>query len=250
MADRGVRARSFGAVASDYDRYRPGPPAAALEWLLPAGCAAALDLAAGTGALTRQLVGRVPRVVAVEPDERMREVLAVNCPEAEILDGRGEDIPLPDGSVDAVLIASAWHWLDPELAVPEIARVLRAGGTLGILWNRRDTTVPWITELNALAYEAREADRPRDGALRRVEFPPGAPFVEVETHTVEWSQPMAVAEIVGMVGTYSGVITLPEQARRDLEHRVASFVDERFGSAEHDPVQVPMSCRCLRSRRI
>ena len=66
------------------------------------------------------------------------------CPGAEVLDGRGEDIPLPDTSVDAVVISAAWHWLDPERAVPEITRVLRVGGSLGVIWISRDDRVPWV----------------------------------------------------------------------------------------------------------
>ncbi len=132
MADRETRALSFGSVAADYDRYRPAPPPQALDWLIPPVAQAILDLAAGTGAVTRELIGRAPRVVAVEPDERMRAVLTTRCPQADVLAGRGEDIPLPSASVDAVVISAAWHWLDPGRAVPEITRVLRPGGRLGV----------------------------------------------------------------------------------------------------------------------
>ena len=169
MTDRESRRLSFGSVAGDYDRYRPAPPPQALDWLIPPDASAVLDLAAGTGAVTRLLIGRAARVVAVEPDERMRAVLAARCPEAEVLEGRGEDIPLPDASVDAVVIASAWHWLDPERAVPEIARVLRPGGALGVIWVSRDSRVDWVAEFNGLMREAREADRAPD---RRRPAPP------------------------------------------------------------------------------
>jgi len=76
VADREARRLSFGSVADDYDRYRPAPPPAALDWLVPPGAEAVLDLAAGTGLVTRELIGRAARVVAVEPDARMRAVLA------------------------------------------------------------------------------------------------------------------------------------------------------------------------------
>ena len=155
MTDRDTRRLSFGSVAADYDRYRPPPPPQALDWLIPPDATAVLDLAAGTGAVTRLLIGRAARVVAVEPDERMRAVLAARCPEAEVLEGRGEDIPLTDASVDAVVIASAWHWLDPERAVPEIARVLRPGGNLGVIRVSWDSRVAWVAEFNALMREAR-----------------------------------------------------------------------------------------------
>jgi SAM-dependent methyltransferase len=134
VSDHQTRRLSFGSVAADYARYRPGPPPQALDWLIPAGPLAVLDLAAGTGAVTAELAGRAPRVIAVEPDERMRAILTASCPRAEVLAGRGEDIPLPDASVDAVVISAASHWLDPDRAVPEITRVLRVGGVLGVLW--------------------------------------------------------------------------------------------------------------------
>jgi SAM-dependent methyltransferase len=76
VADRETRRLSFGSVATDYDRYRPPPPPQALDWLIPPAAQAILDLAAGTGVVTRELIGRAARVVAVEPDERMRAVLA------------------------------------------------------------------------------------------------------------------------------------------------------------------------------
>ena len=153
MADRETRRLSFGSVAADYDRYRPSPPPQALDWLIPAGAAAVLDLAAGTGAVTREIMARNPRparVVAVEPDARMRAVLAQQSPQVRALEGWGEDMPLPDGCADAVFVSTAWHWLDPPRAVPEIARVLRSGGRLGVIWTSRDREQDWVAELDLL----------------------------------------------------------------------------------------------------
>jgi SAM-dependent methyltransferase len=250
VTDRETRRLSFGSVAADYDRYRPSPPPQALDWLIPADAQAVLDLAAGTGAVTRELIGRA-RIIAVEPDERMRAVLAASCPEAEVLAGRGEDIPLPDASVDAVVISAAWHWLDPELAVPEITRVLRVGGVLGVLWTSRDMRVPWVAEFNQLARQSREADRRPDGAAagrrpREVAFPPGTPMSGVEEHTVEFSVPMTKDELVGLLGTYSGVITLDPDRRADFSRRVRAFLDRQ----PWDSVDLPLICRCLRSTRL
>ncbi|OKI41644.1 hypothetical protein A6A29_37565 [Streptomyces sp. TSRI0281] len=121
---------SFGEIADRYDRFRPGVPTAVLDWLLPNGCETVVDLAAGTGKLTRSLMDRVPNVVAVEPDLRMGGALARNCPRALLVTGTGERMPLPDGGADALLVSMAWHWMDPQRAMPEIARVLRDGGTL------------------------------------------------------------------------------------------------------------------------
>jgi SAM-dependent methyltransferase len=251
VTDREARRLSFGSVATDYDRYRPSPPPQALDWLIPAGARAILDLAAGTGAVTRELIGRAARIIAVEPDERMRAVLTARCPQAEVLAGRGEDIPLPDASVDAVVISAAWHWLDPELAVPEITRVLRAGGVLGVIGISRDARVPWVAEFNRLARESGEADGRTDGApaghrRRQVTFPPGTPMSGIEEHTVEYSLPMTKDELVGLLGTYSGVITLEAEPRAEFSRRVRAFLDAQ----PWDQVDLPLLCRCLRSRRL
>jgi SAM-dependent methyltransferase len=257
VTDRESRRLSFGSVAADYDRYRPAPPPQALDWLIPPDASAVLDLAAGTGAVTRLLIGRAPRVVAVEPDERMRSVLAARCPEAEVLEGRGEDIPLPDASLDAVLIASAWHWLDPDRAVPEIARVLRPGGNLGVIWVSRDTRVDWVAEFNGLMREAREADRALDGRetgngrpdrrrRREITFPPGSPMSPVEERTVEYSLPMTKDDLFGLLGTYSGVITLDPAKRADLSQRAGDFLDRQ----PWEETELPLICRCLRSTRL
>jgi SAM-dependent methyltransferase len=251
---------SFGSVAADYDRYRPSPPVQALDWLIPPGAQAVLDLAAGTGAVTRELIGRVPRVIAVEPDERMRAVLSARCPDADVLAGRGEDVQLPGASVDAVVISAAWHWLDPDQAVPEIARVLRVGGWLGVMGVTRDERVPWVAEFNRLAHQAREAARPpkaRDddahgpagfpGRRRReITFPPGVPLSPVEERDVEFSLPRTKDELLGLIGTYSGVITLEVDQRADLTQRVSAFLDRQ----PWDRVDLPMICRCLRSTRL
>ena len=251
MADRETRRLSFGSVATDYDRYRPPPPSQALDWLIPPGAEVILDLAAGTGVVTRELIGRAARVVAVEPDERMRAVLAARCPEAEVLAGRGEDIPLPDASVDAVVVSAAWHWLDPGRAVPEITRVLRPGGRLGVIWVSRDDRVPWVAEFNAFARESREADRAEGQQgqrrwRRRVEFPPGTPMSPVEERSVEFSVPMTKDQLVGLLGTYSGIITLEAGPRAEFSRRVRAFLDRQ----PWDRVDLPLICRCLRSTRL
>ena len=271
VTDRESRRLSFGSVAADYDRYRPAPPPQTLDWLIPPDATAVLDLAAGTGAVTRLLIGRAARVVAVEPDERMRSVLAARCPQAEVLEGRGEDIPLEDASVDAVVIASAWHWLDPDRAVPEIARVLRPGGALGVIWVARDSRVDWVAEFNGLMREAREADSPLNGPAldgtadaaaverpgadgrrrdrrrrREVTFPPGSPMSPIEEHTVEYSLPMTKDDLFGLLGTFSAVITLDPATRADFSQRARDFLDRQ----PWEQTDLPMICRSLRSARL
>jgi SAM-dependent methyltransferase len=122
---------SRDAWAQDYDRGRPGWPPEAVD--VPGETV--LELGAGTGKLTRLLVRCFPRVVAVEPADAMRRLLAANAPGAEAVRGTAEEVPLPDASVDAVFIAEAFHKFDGARALAEVARVLRRGGALVLLWN-------------------------------------------------------------------------------------------------------------------
>src|SRR5579871_5892015 len=108
MDDHTARATSFGQVADAYHEFRPGPPAGAVDWLLPAVADTAVDLGAGTGALSRLLLARVPTVIAVEPDPAMRDRLGA-IEGLDVREGRGEHLPVPDASVDAVVASSSWH---------------------------------------------------------------------------------------------------------------------------------------------
>jgi ubiquinone/menaquinone biosynthesis C-methylase UbiE len=140
------RARSFGAVAAAYARHRPGYPTAAFDWALaPAPGGEVLDLGAGTGKVTEALL-RQPgvRVTAVDPDPAMLAQFRAGFPTVAAHEGTAERIPLPDAAVDAVVVGTAWHWFDRALAEPEIARVLRPGGVLVVLWNGDDDTVEWV----------------------------------------------------------------------------------------------------------
>lgn len=158
MADGGgihaAAADGFSSGADDYERGRPSYPADAVELLcreLGLGPSArVLDLAAGTGKLTRLLAPAGAEVVAVEPVAEMRRRLREAAPDAHVVDGTAERIPLRDGAVDAVTVAQAFHWFDAEEALEEIARVLAPGGGLGLIWNERDTREPWVAELSRL----------------------------------------------------------------------------------------------------
>jgi SAM-dependent methyltransferase len=249
---RATRARSFGAVAADYDRYRPLPPEEALDWLLPSGCNAALDLGAGTGLLTRRLAARLPEVYAVDPDPQMRAHLAHAVASAHVLAGQAEAIPLPDGAVDAVLVSSAWHWMDPVTAVPEIARVLRPHGVFGLLWNSPDRSVPWVGELFRIGSEDNENDEQlvRRRRLDAVRLPDGAPFGPPETRVVTWVRDTTPADLRGLIGTLSLVITMPEPERGELLDRVTRYIAANPALAGREVIAVPMACRCWRAARL
>ena len=265
---------SFGAVAGEYDRLRPGPPAEAIDWLLPARRDVVVDLAAGTGLLTRALAGKVGHVIAVEPDERMRSVLQARSGDVEVLAGRGEAIPLPDASADAVFVSSAWHWMDPDRAVPEITRVLRDGGRFGVIWTGRNPHIEWLHAdewfAEALAQRPATSQQPAgaapagaervpadelpggeripDGERRQVRLPDRTMFTNIETQVFRFSRYMAVTDIVDMLGTYSGVITANAELRNIGRARAAAALAEQFpGAAE---LEMPMRSRCWRADRI
>jgi SAM-dependent methyltransferase len=242
---RHAQSRSFGSAASAYERGRPPYPKEAVDWLLPPRAWRVLDLGAGTGKLTRQLVERGLEVVAVEPLAEMRAELARAMPGVQILEGIGEAIPLPDGSVDAVLAAQAWHWVDPPRAVPEVARVLRPGGTLGLVWNTRDERVPWVAALTALLADAGEAG-PDTGPM---DWPTvGTPFGKIELLSVEWSHDLPGDAVLDLVASRSYVILLPEKARIALLARVRELITTQLSAGNQHQVTVPYVTYAFRAR--
>jgi SAM-dependent methyltransferase len=243
---------SFGAVADDYDRLRPGPPEEAVDWLLPSRCDVAVDLAAGTGLLTRVLARKVARVVAVEPDGRMAAVLRAHSPGVHVIQGRGEALPMPDASADGVFVSSAWHWMDPDRAVPEIARVLRDGGRFGVVWSSLDREVGWLRELRRLSSPdadqaaAHSEDQPRS-RHRDVTLPEGSPFGNIRTASFRLTRPMAVGDLVDLLATYSGVITARPEDRAAGLARARAALQEQFPDAAE--IDVPIRASCWRADR-
>ncbi len=232
------RAQSFGTVAETYDRARPRPADAAVDWLVPPGATDALDLAAGTGLLTRRLATRVEHVVAVEPDDRMRAVLAARSPGVTARAGTADAIPLPDASVDVVTVSSAWHWFDPETAFPEIARVLRPGGRLSVIWTGRDTTVDWVAALSSLT-------PPRAGAGAHHRFVPAAPFTAAEDATFSTLQPSTVDAVVEQLSTYSGMLVADAGDRAASQTRVRDHLTARFPDGT---LLLPVRSHCFRTQ--
>jgi SAM-dependent methyltransferase len=205
------RSLSFGSAAAAYERGRPSYPPEAIDWLLPRGARQVLDLGAGTGKLTTRLVERGLEVVAVDPIPDMLEVLRSSLPETRALLGTAEEIPLEDNSVDVVLVAQAWHWVDPERAIPEVARVLRPGGRLGLVWNTRDERLGWVRELGEIIGSDGDRGSRFDVTLSEA-------FTEPESHHVEWTSYLTPQALIDLVASRSYCITSPTEVRaRTLE---------------------------------
>ena len=141
---------AFAGVAAAYERARPGYPQGAVQWMVGDEPVDVVDLGAGTGKLTRALVALGHRVMAVEPLDEMRAQLEDALPGVRAVAGKAESMPLADSSADVVTSAQAFHWFDHDDALPEIARVLRPGGRLALVWNSRDDRDPWMARLSAI----------------------------------------------------------------------------------------------------
>lgn len=237
------QAASFGQAASEYERGRPGYPEAGLDWLLPPDAHGVVDLGAGTGKLTRQLADRGLQVVAIEPSDGMRAELARALPGVPALAGSAENIPLPDAGADAVLVAQAWHWVDPDLAVPEVIRVLRPGGRLGLIWNFRDESVDWVAALGRSMRSIAD-----DPTLVSVEL--GASFGPVERLTVPWQHRTSPDGLRDLVASRSYVITAPAAQRSRVLREVDLLLAEHPALAGHSEFDLPYLTTCVRASMV
>ncbi len=220
------RARHFGGVAAEYERSRPGYPVEAVEFMaaelgISPGCVV-VDLGAGTGKFTRMLVATGATVIAVEPIAEMRAELSGALPGVVVHDAVVSDLPLADSAADVVTAAQAFHWFSADDDLAEIARVLRPGGGLGLLWNRQDPDVgvweriepiigPHRPDLRSAWRAALEA-APWSGPLQERHF--------VHRHA---TTPEHLAERVASLSWIAG---LAGAVRSDVVRRVAAAASE------------------------
>jgi ubiquinone/menaquinone biosynthesis C-methylase UbiE len=242
MAIDDLAARGFEAGAASYELARPGYPDEAVQVLadrvgIGAGTRVC-DLAAGTGKLTRRLVELEADVVAVEPVAGMRGQLEQAVPGVEVVDGTAETIPLEDASVDVVTVAQAFHWFDAPAALVEIARVLKPGGGLAILWNERDEATPWVAEMSRIIrWHERTVSRYQHVAWAEVVAESGR-FTPLEEQLVSWDQPMTRELLGERVRSISYIAAMPEPER---ERHVADVV--ALVSRQAEPFPLPYLCR-------
>lgn len=235
-------ARSFGAAASVYQAARPGYPAEAVAWLI-GDAARVLDLGAGTGKLTEALVALDRDVIAVDPVEEMLEELEVAVPGVPRILGTAEDIPMEDASVDAVVAGQAWHWFIPTRAIPEIARVLRPGGTLGLIWNSRDTSIEWLREAGEIMHERHDTSASFEEYVTI-----GAPFGPIEEHTVAWVERMPRERFLDLVRSRSAYLTARPAEQRETIAALEQLLSSHPDLAGRDELEVPYVSRCFRTR--
>ncbi len=240
MTVHDAAARGFERGAADYEAARPGYPPGLVDLLvaeLPLGPGRrVLDLAAGTGKLTRLLAPTGTALVAVEPVAAMRDTLSGIVPDAEVLEGTAEAIPLPDASVDGVVVAQAFHWFEPTAALAEVHRVLRPGGGLALVWNVRDESVDWVRQFGQVLVDGAAGDESSAAFLET-----GKPYEEgtdwpgvlgdtgwftaVARRVIPWSQPVDADLLLRRAASTSFVSALPDAARGRVLDEVRRLAD-------------------------
>lgn len=239
---------SFGRAASAYEQGRPDYPLDAVEWLLApvrreGHAPRVADVGAGTGKLTRTLVEAGADVVAVDPDPAMLAALREAVPGIPTFEGTAEQLPLPDAAVDAVVLGQAWHWVDPVVGSARIARALRPGGVLGLIWNIRDDSVAWVARLGEIMRGSHA-----EMLLAEGDPPVAAPFGPLEARTWTWTRPVTRGTLTAMVRSRSYIITAGAAEKERVEREIAELFDE-IGAVGEAVIEMPYETRAYRITR-
>lgn len=257
--DRSV-AKGFGSIADLYDTIRPSYPIAAVEYLRETilstwastdsrlSSLTVADVGAGTGKLTELFVRAGDDVVAVEPDERMLAALSERLPTVRAISGTGESTGLDDGSVDLLVVAQAFHWMIPEDAFAEFARVVRSGGSVALIWNVRDERAPWVQRFNVLLERFGDGVMANHPARPEADLYPGfSRFVETN---FSYEQELDVERLVALVRSRSYVIAMPDNERAVFLEEVANFARTDVDLAGQTVFSQPYETRVFRFDRL
>ena len=242
-------ARGFEAAAVDYDRARPEYPETIARWLVERlglrPDRRVVDIAAGTGKLTRLLAVECMNVVAIEPVTEMRSRLAAALPGVQLLDGVAEDIPLEDGSVDAATVGQAFHWFDGDQALREIHRIVRARGRLAVVYNRRNLEDALQAAIEAIISPLRgETSGHRIGRWRAA-FDRTRLWEEVDELELAHVQHLDREGVVRRVASTSFIAGLPSDRRATVLDQVRALVKRR-----PEPIDLPHVCECFLYQRV
>ena len=232
-------ARSYEDGGEHYDRIRPGYPAEAIQWLFagvqgPAGepGARVADIGAGTGKYTRALAAAGYQATAVDPSTDMLRQLQQALPGIPAIAGTAEDTGLPDASMAAATVAQAWHWCDPLAASTELARILRPGGILGLIWNQLDVSVPWVHRYSRIIH-AGDVLRPGFRPLVGPEFTPDA------SHTTHWFQQMTPEDLMELAKSRSYYLSATAPVREKVMANLTWYLFEHLGHHPGEQLELP-----------
>lgn len=249
--NRAERAKSFETIGPEYHRLRPGYPDEAVDWMLfhdqGRTPQRVLDLGAGTGKLTDSLVERGLEVVAVEPSEQMLAVLTERLPQVEVHQASAESLPLPDHSIDAVVVGQAWHWMDPKIAGAEVARVLRPGGTLAMAWNKdeHEDAQPWLAEFDEVQRVPQPVDASEENRERpEVEAHPGAGFSPFEELIVHWRMTSTGTDFLELHKTHSAWLVADQATQAERQSHWEQILDANDARGE---ISLPYSTEAWRT---
>ena len=217
---KAAAAVGFQRAADLYEAARPSYPPAVVDLV---DGDVVIDLAAGTGKLTRLLRRDGRTVIGVEPVDAMRRACAAHAP---VAGGTAELLPLRSASVDAVTVGQGFHWFSYDVALREIARVLRPGGLLLLVWNERDTTAPWVEEMSRITH----AHDPGD-ATAYVKLDDWAPVIDacglfgpVKKHSFPFTHPATKQQFVDRALSTSYIASASEEVRAQVARDVAAAV--------------------------
>lgn len=234
----------FVGEGGAYDSVRPAYPDEAVAALIDAaqrargvdasgqgGPLRAADIGAGTGKMSELLARGGLLVDAVEPSEAMR-AQASSIEGVTWHGGVAEDTGLPNGVYDIVVFAQSWHWMDPERAGLEAARILAPGGALGIVWNQMAVSIPWVHRLTRIM---------RSGDVHRPDNPPtpGGGFAPMTLTQIAWEDRMTPEQILTLGTTRSSYIRSSEEGRARMQENLRWYLYDHLGYAPGEQVVIP-----------
>ena len=234
---------SFQDGGKHYQQVRPGYPADSAHWLVPPAARDALDVGAGTGKFTELLLGMGLSVTAVDPSADMLRQLAEHYPAATAVLGTEEATGLPDEAFDVVTVAQAWHWCDALRASTELARVLRPHGTLGLVWNQLDTSVPWVHRLSRIMH-AGDVYKPGHRPLI------GPEFEALEEHVTHWQDSVTTADLMELTKSRSYYLRAGEATRAKVLANLDWYLHDHLGHGPDEVLELPyltLSWRAVRA---